>query len=691
VLRLDHGHPIIDAQRTVLAVITDDLAHFGVYGSHCRTARAALGDIKGLAVRILSCAASNGFTALEGGVSLPGFTDQILPPEVQWRGRKNAECLLPPGIAAEMAIAVTEALIILNAPTLAEAADYARFLVADRPRRAGKGLIKPCPHESAVIAAILVQASKDRLTPYMQLRYRASLPIPGAPDQDSARVTRIAPRVASSFWPAWAARLVPEGRYSALRQVLACAVLITGTSATPAEAAAALGGVICGRTVAKNLDLLARKPHWDAVSTAITRLGQYLSGHTIPIDYQRRRALDYSLLLPDGRWEQICIEAGHRQGFAWKPVSVRCLLYEKISGAPARCAPRSFARPHDANFLYLTRNLPYVLTQPIARRLDEEASQFLSANGIDEPLTWQPPLDLVADLDLPGADPRLVDIAELHQSAARASGTVASVAAQLGVSRLAAQYLLAEHPLRAKNAAMAKPRARRPYSWDELSVRLTRDELRELYVEKGWTLSGVARNFDTTVAGVMRAATCYGIPVRKRSRRHRPDPQWLYEQRFIQRRTLKGIGAEIGVDGETIRRWMTRDCTPPHAATARHGCGSLTCEAAEKLVRGEAKTSSGRRRMEKFALVVAYPTLQAAAHGLGVTRQALANQIRTLERHMGVRLLHRATAGLPMRPTSCAIAIIDAIHTVDHRISRPSGERSTRMTQDSRSHGPKVS
>ncbi|WP_394328485.1 helix-turn-helix domain-containing protein [Mycobacterium avium] len=95
--------------------------------------------------------------------------------------------------------------------------------------------------------------------------------------------------------------------------------------------------------------------------------------------------------------------------------------------------------------------------------------------------------------------------------------------------------------------------------------------------------------------------------------------------------------------------------------------------------------------MEKFALVVAYPTLQAAAHGLGVTRQALANQIRTLERHMGVRLLHRATAGLPMRPTSCAIAIIDAIHTVDHRISRPSGERSTRMTQDSRSHGPKVS
>jgi hypothetical protein len=376
VLRLDRGHPILDAQRTVLAVITDDLAHFGVYGSHCRTARAALGDMKALVARILSCAARNGFAALDSGVSLPGFTDRIPPPEVQWRGRKNAERLLPPGVAAEMAIAVTGALTILNAPTLAEAADYARFLVADRPRRAGKGLVTRCPHESDLIAAILVRASKDRLSPYMQLRYRATLPIPAAPDQDSSRVARIAPRVASFFWPAWAARLIPEGRYPAMRQVLACSVLLTGTNTTPAEAATALGGVTCGPTVEKNLDLLAREPHWGAVSTAITRLAQHLDGHTIPIDYERRRALDYSPLLPDCRWEQICTEAGHRQGFAWKSISARCFLYEKISGAPARYAPRSLARPDDANFWYHTRNLPYVLTQSIVQHLDEEASQY---------------------------------------------------------------------------------------------------------------------------------------------------------------------------------------------------------------------------------------------------------------------------------------------------------------------------
>jgi hypothetical protein len=450
VLRLDRGHPILDAQRTVLAVITDDLAHFGVYGSHSSTARAALGDVKALIARILSCAAKNGFAALDPCASLPGYTDQIPTPEVQWRGRSNSECLLPPGVAAEMAIAVTGALALLNAPTLAEAANCARFLVADRPRRAGRGLVGVRAHESDVTAAILVRASKDQLSPYMQLRYRATLPIPGAPDRDSSRVARIAPRIASFLWPAWAARLIPEGRYPALRQVLACAVLLAGTNTTPTEAAAALGGTTCGPTVVKNLDLLAREPHWDAVSTSITRLAQYLDSHAPPIDYERRRNLDYSPLLPDGRWEQICTEAGHRQGFAWKSISARCFLYEKISGAPARYAPRSLTRPEDTGFWYLTRNLPYVLTQSIARRLDEEASNFLSASGIDEPLTWQPPLELLAGLDLPGIDPRLVDIAELHRCAARASGSVASVAAQLGVSRLAVQYLLTEHPLRTK-------------------------------------------------------------------------------------------------------------------------------------------------------------------------------------------------------------------------------------------------
>jgi hypothetical protein len=91
------------------------------------------------------------------------------------------------------------------------------------------------------------------------------------------------------------------------------------------------------------------------------------------------------------------------------------------------------------------------------------------------------------------------------------SGTVAQVAAHLGISRPAVRYLLTEHPPRAKNAPTAKAKARRPYSWDELSVRLTQDELRKLYVEQGWTLSDVARQFDTTVEGssVQPSATAF--------------------------------------------------------------------------------------------------------------------------------------------------------------------------------------
>jgi hypothetical protein len=164
---------------------------------------------------------------------------------------------------------------------------------------------------------------------------------------------------------------------------------------------------------------------------------------------------------------------------------------------------------------------------------------------------------------------------------------------------------------------------------------------------------------------VKRAAKCYGVPLRQRPRPRRPDPEWLIEQRVIHRRTMKDIGAEIDVNGDTFSRWMNRDGAPTHAATPRNGTGSLSCEAARELVRSETRTSSGRRRIDRFTRVLAYTTLRAAANDLGVTRQTLSAQIGSLERRMGVRLIHRAGSGFQMCPTPDAYTIIDAIRTVN--------------------------
>jgi hypothetical protein len=147
----------------------------------------------------------------------------------------------------------------------------------------------------------------------------------------------------------------------------------------------------------------------------LTRLADHLDTHGSPIDYQRRRRLNYRDLLPAGQWQRLCHDAGAPPGFDLRARPVRCFLFERISGIPAELAPPAYAitsTPHRSALL----ELPAYLTPQLLAALDNAATEFLTAAGVhDEPVTWQPPPELVSDLDLPSDDPDHVDIKALHE------------------------------------------------------------------------------------------------------------------------------------------------------------------------------------------------------------------------------------------------------------------------------------
>jgi hypothetical protein len=71
----------------------------------------------------------------------------------------------------------------------------------------------------------------------------------------------------------------------------------------------------------------------------VTRLAAYLDDNDVPIDYQRRRRLDYSDLLPPRQWPDLCRRTGTSPGQGRRDKIVRCMLFACISGLPVESAP----------------------------------------------------------------------------------------------------------------------------------------------------------------------------------------------------------------------------------------------------------------------------------------------------------------------------------------------------------------
>lgn len=216
-------------------------------------------------------------------------------------------------------------------------------------------------------------------------------------------------------------RLSPPDRayYRTLGPALSCMVLLAGVrrqSMDLDEAAALLGQVTDGPAVSRMLILLADDARWDGIAAAVARLAGYLDGNDVPIDYQRRRRLDYAGLLTPQQWAGLCRRTGTGPGHGEREKMARCLLFARVSGLPLESA-RDFDTDDDPTYFRAqTYRFAALRTPELAAALDDAARDFLARNGVrDEPLTWQPPPGLLGGLGLPGPDPSLIDVPRLHE------------------------------------------------------------------------------------------------------------------------------------------------------------------------------------------------------------------------------------------------------------------------------------
>ncbi len=77
----------------------------------------------------------------------------------------------------------------------------------------------------------------------------------------------------------------------------------------------------------------ARPEQWPDAA-ALIQLAGYLDAHDTPIDYQRRRQLDYRRLLPTSQWRRPCRQAQAPRQLDGYGHAAKCVLFEQLSDTP---------------------------------------------------------------------------------------------------------------------------------------------------------------------------------------------------------------------------------------------------------------------------------------------------------------------------------------------------------------------
>ena len=602
-LLFEAGHPALRAQQDIVDAVTTGIGAFGVYRHAPQPALDVLADVKGLGRRALFVMSSDRLAQLVPAGLLSAY-------ESTSTGLEAAGRVVPASAAATAAI-TTAAWSILGQDNVQGAAPRMRLLLDAAVERGN--WISPtvsrvwARYASPWLQTVHVAAVGPTLRSVDQLRYRSAAARPGSPSADAETVARRAahtpavlwPRRAAHtpavLWPRWEARLDPPAQVRKhLGTALSAALMLVDSRAELAPVISRhLGGLIDQPIATHALQALRDAPQWNDIQVALIRLAEYLDGHEAPIDYARRRHLNYTDLLPEHEWEKACDRAVQSPGAGARYHVARCFLFERISGLPGSRLPH--LAPLTASFRNDLNRFPYLLTPELLTELDKAGQSFLARQGIDEePLNWEPPPGLLTGLDLPRVDPDLLDHDELHRRVAAGQAPL-HIARDLGADPRTLRFVLTEHPAPAPSATPkprppTRPRRRNRPSNGRGAGRgitgmqiarkeLPRELLERLYVHQRGTFLEIAEQRDLDRKHVARLVDEYGLP----RHTHRPrgadgtrgpqevlDRGWLFSQYVEQNRSFKDIGRQLGLSAETVARWArfheiprqnNRDCS----------------------------------------------------------------------------------------------------------------------------------
>jgi transposase len=668
----DAEHPAITAQRTINALLDTATVTTGAYRNLPQPRFNVLCDIRAVAGRALAYGTPQDLQALIPA-DLLGALYRTERHEPWGKGIAVAQTkpgLAAPARAATAAVGVVAALDTLQRGEVAAAGTALRWLVTTSR---GKGLnvtatnIGWGKNTTPVLTGIQLTALSPDMTPSDQLRYRIGSALPTRPPTGGATTASPVSRaVPTMLWPEASLRLaIPTCHQRQLRPALSSLLCLINTRANLDEAARWVDNPINGHAVSRVVRLLASNERWPGIRTALIRLADHLTTTAPPIDYQRRRRLDYIDLLPDNVWKQICRDTATPGSRAARVGIARCFLLERISGSPASASPHWV---DSALFQTKVADFPQYLTTELAQLLDEHARDFLAGHGIDEePLVWTPPSNLFDGIDLPGEDPNAIDIGLLHDNfVARERFGLGAAADRLGISLEAARYLLTAYP-----APPVESASRSGGSYRAAKAALPRERLVELYQHQGKSLRDLAATVGVDRNAIAALARDYGITLRepKQTPRTVIERDWLYEQYVNRRRALPDIAAEVGMSTANVARWARKYQLPmrprggaSHSSTLR---AEIAAAQAPEFIRPALSGVGGWERLERFAAAARYTTLTVAAEQLGVNLFTLVNQINRVEAELGMKLLRRAERCHPMRLTDEGERVVASVRALE--------------------------
>ncbi|MHA3024350.1 TniQ family protein [Mycobacterium sp. BMJ-28] len=665
VLALPAGADMIEAQRAMNALVASDVISTGIYSGATVTSAQFLADTRRLAMRILGSSNPRSLSSMAGKQDRVQTCRQLTR---LWRVESESPGARIPfsahGRAAIVSVGITAALHVIREPSREHAATALAALAPHDSRAALIYVTRSYRgyQPSAALRAVEILTQAKQWATLERLRFRCYGPMPRRPDPPSS-VVPILRSVPTLMWTPWAAALDVFDRtmaWTTYRQTLSWLMLEVGVRLPERALREGLQSTAERKRVSAFADAASLYPRWTRVAEALTALHSYLGDHPAPIDYQRRRELDYSDLLSTEEWKHLWpyAKALHPRP---APIHVaRIWMFERLSGMPA--GRHTAIRRNRYNVdRFLLR-----LTPDLKDALDAHAARFLNRHGItDEPVTWSPPLEILGDHPFPTRIDG-VNIAELHTLLGSGQSTVPGAARELDIPLPLIRHVLEEHPL--------PPKTKWPNWLQEFDIAVSDEELRRLYCTDGRTFDEIGLRYGIPAHHVAQRARKCGIP------RHRParapiPAAWIREHHIKKGQTIGEMAAELGDDPSRVRYWAHKHQIPLHRYyrraedpeirkyVAKFGVGPLL----EPLLLDK----SGWNRLQRFASVTTHRNIADAAAAIGCHSDTLSRQIAGLEKILSVRLIERTTSRYtPMTITAEGNRLAVAILRIQHHSDR---------------------
>lgn len=511
-LRLPKAHPALEAQRVILAVVAAERACEGVYREAPVTAAQYLRDLTALGMRALRYASAADLQAV--GIGQAARDPLRAAVESSTAHRLHSAVPSPP-TAVQTAVAACAAAPVLATDTVPAAGERLRWLITSS--RAQGLAVSPtnmiwAHGTSDTLTSVQLAALTPHIAHAFQVRLRCHSPRPRPAPQRVPPVHRSLPAL---FWYRWALPVAdtPVG-FEQLRLGLSAAVALAAGHRQLDEAGRSLDNVTTGKQASRVLQALAARPDWPETAMMLGEMADLLTEHPAPIDYERRRHLSTDTLLPEALWHTICRDIGFTPGSGLRIRFIRCWLYERIIGSPARLCSDAV---NTGAFRAFVADVPRVLYPEVVAALDDAAREFLDDHGLgDEPLRWSPPAHALPSwAGRPQADSAL-DIAALHTLVQPRDCRLGAVAERLRVSIELVREVLNDQPAPRPVQTAAQRRAAGVVTADT-QRHLTREQFAELYLNQHLSLKKIGEMVGASRQTVGRLARAYGIPLRPAS------------------------------------------------------------------------------------------------------------------------------------------------------------------------------